>query len=190
MGIRAQIVSPPPIRCHSIPPRKLLQLAGEDVSNKEDVEQQLQLRKDANGASKEVRLRFSVPRGLVSTRCFDGGQDRMTVPTSWESLDSHSVVGAENDEETPKDIVVDWMADWICKMEVIRPELLRAVPVACALRGLRRPTAKAKDHPPPTAAPTASEKLLGAELTASYIGVILRSAVQARPSRAFSLAVL
>ncbi|CAK9042119.1 CCHC-type domain-containing protein [Durusdinium trenchii] len=55
------------------------------------------------------------------------------------------VVGAENDEETPKDIVVDWMADWICKMEVIRPELLRAVPVACALRGLRRPTAKAKD---------------------------------------------
>lgn len=33
-------------------------------------------------------------------------------------------------------------------------------------------------------------KLLGAELTASYIGVILRSAVQARPSRAFSLAVL
>lgn len=49
MGIRAQW--------------KLLQLAGEDVSNKEDVEQQLQLRKDANGASKEVRLRFSVPRG-------------------------------------------------------------------------------------------------------------------------------
>ena len=42
-------------------------------------------------------------------------------------------------ESDPDDVcVVDWMADWISKMEVVSPDVLRAVKLPTALQGMLR----------------------------------------------------
>eukprot|EP00435_Cladocopium_sp_Y103_P072280 s145_g39.t1 len=50
------------------------------------------------------------------------------------------VVGHEESDPDPENatVVVDFMADWISRMEVISPEVLRAVSIGPAIRSLQR----------------------------------------------------